>query len=120
MNLQPRFHILTIVCFVVFAIPSWMAVRALAEGIMEQWAVRYAEKQVLYDKGRTLQPILREVALSRQLASSQPIREWARKPDDVPLTRRAVKEMENFRQNFQDHSYFVALLGNGRYYHNNA
>ena len=120
MNLQPRFHILTIVFFVVFAIPSWMAVRALAEGIMEQWAVRYAEKQVLYDKGRTLQPILREVALSRQLASSQPIREWARKPDDVPLTRRAVKEMENFRQNFQDHSYFVALLGNGRYYHNNA
>ena len=73
MNLQPRFHLLTIVFFVVFAIPSWMAVRALAEGIMEQWAVRYAEKQVLYDKGRTLQPILREVALSRQLASSQPI-----------------------------------------------
>ncbi len=120
MNLQPRFHLLTIVFFVVFAIPSWMAVRALAEGIMEQWAVRYAEKQVLYDKGRTLQPILREVALSRQLASSQPIREWARKPDDAPLTRRAVKEMENFRQNFQDRSYFVALLGNGRYYHNNA
>ena len=41
MNLQPRFHLLTIVFFVVFAIPSWMAVRALAEGIMEQWAVRW-------------------------------------------------------------------------------
>ena len=120
MNLQPRFHLLTIVFFVVFAIPSWMAVRALAEGIMGQWAVRYAEKQVLYDKGRTLQPILREVALSRQLASSQPIREWARKPDDAKLTERAVKEMENFRQNFQDHSYFVALLRNGHYFHNNA
>ncbi len=120
MNLQPRFRLLTIVFFLIFAIPSWMAVRALAEGIMAQWAVRYAEKQVLYDKGRTLQPILREVALSRQLAASQPIREWARKPDDAQLTRRALKEMENFRQNFQDHSYFVALLGNGRYYHNNA
>lgn len=119
MNLQPRFHLLTIVFFVIFAIPSWLAVRALAEGIMEQWAVRYAEKQVLYDKGRTLQPILREVALSRQMASSQPIREWARKPDDAALTRRALSEMENFRQNFQDRSYFVALLGNGHYYHNN-
>ena len=81
MNLQPRFLLLTSVFFVVFAIPSWMAVRALAEGIMEQWAVRYAEKRGLSDKGRTLQPILREVALSRQLASSQPIREWTRKPD---------------------------------------
>lgn len=120
MNLQPRFHLLTIIFFVVFAIPSWIAVRALAESIMEQWAVRYAEKQVLYDKGRTLQPILREVALSRQMASSQPLREWARRPEDKALTQRAVKEMENFRQNFQDHSYFVALLGNGHYYHNNA
>lgn len=60
------------------------------------------------------------MALSRQLASSQPIREWVRQPDNKPLTRRAILEMENFRLNFQDHSYFVALLGNGRYYHNNA
>jgi hypothetical protein len=29
MNLQPRFHLLTIVFFVVFAIPSWMAVRMI-------------------------------------------------------------------------------------------
>lgn len=47
MNLRPRFHLLTIVFFVIFAIPSWLAVRALAENLMEQWAVRYAEKQVL-------------------------------------------------------------------------
>ncbi|WP_153109559.1 GGDEF domain-containing protein [Propionivibrio limicola] len=120
MNLRPRFHLLTIVFFIIFAIPSWLAVRALAEGIMEQWAVRYAEKQVLYDKGRTLQPILREVALSRQLASSQPIREWAHKPENKDFARRAVAEMEGFRKNFQDHSYFVALLKNGHYFHNNA
>ncbi|HEV8077781.1 MAG TPA: diguanylate cyclase, partial [Marinobacter sp.] len=29
-------------------------------------------------------------------------------------------EMENFRSNFRDHSYFVALLGNGHYYYNNT
>ena len=120
MNLRPRFHLLTILFFVIFAIPSWLAVRTLAESIMEQWAVRYAEKQVLYDKGRTLQPILREVALSRQLASSQPIREWAHKPENKEFARRALAEMEGFRQNFQDHSYFVALLKNGYYFHNNA
>lgn len=120
MNLRPRFLLLTLLFFVAVAVPSWWGVRMLAEGIVEQWAVRYAERVVLYDKSRTLQPILREVALSRQLAQSQYLREWARAPDDAELTRRAITEMESFRENFQDQSYFVALRKNGRYYHNNA
>ena len=120
MNLKPRFLLLTILLFVVSAVPAWFAVRTLAEGIVEQWAVRYAEKQVLYDKSRTLQPILREVALSRQLANSQYIREWAAHPGDPERQRRAIAEMESFRQNFTDHSYFVGLLKNGHYFHNNA
>lgn len=120
MNLRPRFILFTALLFLVFALPTWLAVRSLADGIVQQWAMRYAEKQVRYDKSRTLQPILREVALSRQLAQSQYIREWAHQPDNPELTRRAIAEMESFRLNFQDRSYFVALLKNGRYYHNNA
>jgi diguanylate cyclase (GGDEF)-like protein len=120
MNLRPRFLLLTALSFVVFGVSSWAVVRTLAEGIVEQWAVRYAEKQVLYDKSRTLQPILREVALARQLAHSQHIKRWARQPDDPSLTQIAISEMESFRPNFQDRSYFVALTQNGHYYHNNA
>ena len=120
MNLKPRFLLLTVLLFVVTAIPLWFAVRTLAESIVEQWAVRYAEKQVLYDKSRTLQPILREVALSRQMAYSPYLVEWAHDPDNAGKRRRALAEMERFRQNFADHSYFVGLLGNGHYYHNNA
>ena len=120
MNLKPRFLLLTAVLFVISAIPVWFAVRMLAEGITEQWAVLYAEKQALYDKHRTLQPILREVAISRQLASSPYIREWARNPGSSYHTRRAISEMESYRENFTDHLYFVALLKNGHYYFNNA
>lgn len=120
MSLRLRFHLLTLFFFVITAVPVWLSVRTLAEGIVEQWAVRYAEKQVLYDKERTLQPILREVALARQLANSQYIREWSRQPDDGEATRHAVAEMESYRQNFQDHNYFVGLKSNGRYYFNNA
>lgn len=120
MNLKPRFLLLTILLFIVSAIPAWFAVRTLAEGIVEQWAVRYAEKQVLYDKSRTLQPILREVALARQMANSQYIREWALNPGDAARSRRAIAELESFRQNFADQSYFIGLLKDGHYYHNNA
>lgn len=120
MNLKPRFHLVTLLLIAVSALAGWWSVRTLAESIVEQWATHYAEKQVLYDKSRTLQPIVREVALARQLANSQYIREWALLPDDPASTRNAVSEMESFRLNFRDRNYFVGLLGNGHYYYNNA
>jgi len=120
MNLKPRFLLITALLVIASAAAAWYASRQLAENIAAQWAVRYAEKQVLYDKSRLLQPIVREIALSRQFANSQEIRNWARQPDDPVLTRRAIAEMENFRLNFADRSYFIALLDSGRYYHNNA
>jgi diguanylate cyclase (GGDEF)-like protein len=120
MNLRPRFLLVTAVLVIASAAAAWYASRQLAENIVAQWAIRYAEKQVLYDKSRLLQPIVREIALSRQFANSQEIRNWARQPDDPALTRRAIAEMESFRLNFADRSYFFALLKSGRYYHNNA
>ncbi|MDD5387849.1 MAG: diguanylate cyclase [Gallionellaceae bacterium] len=120
MNLKPRFLLLTGLLVVASATAAWYASRQLAENIVAQWAIRYAEKQVLYDKSRLLQPIVREIALSRQFANSQEIRAWARNPADPESARRAFAEMENYRLNFSDHSYFVALLDSGRYYHNNA
>ena len=120
MNLRPRFLLLALVLALASASLSWFAVRTLAEEIVERWAVRYAEKQARYDKARTLQPILREVALSHQLASSRAILDWAREPDDRDLRNGAILEMESFRLNFADRSYFVALLDSGDYFHNNA
>lgn len=81
---------------------------------------RFIIKQALYDKSRTLQPILRELALSRQLASSSFIKQWAHSPEDKQLTQTSLRELENFRTNFRDKNYFVAFLSNGHYYHNNA
>jgi diguanylate cyclase (GGDEF)-like protein len=112
--------LLTAALFIVTAIPvSWSA-RTLAESIIEQWASRYIIKQTLYDKSRTLQPILRELALSKQLTSSSFIKHWAHNPNNQALTQAALKELENYRLNFQGKNYFVALLNNGNYYHNNA
>lgn len=120
MNLKPRILLLTGLLVIASALAAWWVARQQAVGIVEQWAVRYAEKQVLYDKSRMMQPILREIALARQLAGSRQIREWARTPDDPELTRNAIAEMENFRLNFADQSYFLVLRESGRYYHNNA
>src|SRR5664279_6657057 len=118
MKLKPRIFLLTGLLVVASALAAWWVARQQAEGIVEQWAVRYAEKQVLYDKSRMLQPILREMALARQLAGSSQLHEWARQPDDPALSPRALAELESFRLNFSDKSYFFALKESGGYYHN--
>ncbi|WP_165313606.1 GGDEF domain-containing protein [Vibrio ziniensis] len=120
MKLKPQFMIVTALVFIVTAGAVSWSVRTLAEGIIEQWAPRFITKQALYDKSRTLQPILRELALSRQLATSNVIKQWAHHPHNEVLKDVALDELESYRQNFQNKSYFVALLSNGHYYHNNA
>jgi diguanylate cyclase (GGDEF)-like protein len=120
MNLRPRIHILTGLLAIVSAATFWWTLSHLAEQIVEQWGARYAERQVLYDKMRTLQPILRELALARRFADSHAIRAWARAPDDAELGQRALTEMEKARLDFADHGYFLALLKSGNYYYNNA
>ncbi|UTW13224.1 diguanylate cyclase domain-containing protein [Marinobacterium rhizophilum] len=120
MNLKPRFLLFSATLIIISGIAVWYSARQQAEEIIDQWAVRYAEKQVLYDKARALQPILREMALSRQFARSPHIIDWARNPDDPQLQARAIEEMESYRLTFSDNSYFVALNQSGHYYHNNA
>lgn len=120
MNLKPRFLILTAALILLASTATWFAFQRITEGIVEQWGVRLAEAQVRYDSSRLMQPLIREIALSRQMAHSQLIVRWARQPDNPELTREAIAEMESFRRNFQDGSFFVALAGSGAYYHNNS
>ncbi len=112
--------VLTALVFIVTTIAVVWTAQMFAEDIIEQWVSRFIVKQALYDKNRTLQPILRELALAKQLAASKTIKLWAKKPDDEKLKQGALDELENYRANFQDKSYFAALLSNGHYYHNNS
>lgn len=119
MRLRQRFQLLTLFLFLVTAVPVWFAVQSLAETIITKWAILYAEKQVLHDKSRLLQPITRELALTHQMAKSPVLLDWARDPDNPDKTDLAMAELERFRLSFGDQNYFFALLSNGKYFHNN-
>jgi diguanylate cyclase (GGDEF)-like protein len=119
-NLNPRFLLIAALLVVLASLSSWVAFRFVAEGIIEQWGRRLAELQVRYDSARMLKPLEREIALARQMADSNILKQWAANPDNRPLETLALAEMESFRRNFRDRSYFVALLDSGAYYHNNA
>ncbi len=120
MNLKARLSFLALVLILASASAVWVAVQTLAERIITEWAQRYVEKQVLYDKERVLQPLLREIVLARQLASSPVVLDWLQQPDDIVQEYQALRELERYRQAFRNGNYFLAVAANGHYYYNNA
>lgn len=120
MNLKPRLLLLTTALMLIAAMGIWLLTERITLQVLEQWALRNFDTQVRLEKTRSLAPIIRETALARQFADSRILRQWARQPDDPQLQANALAEMESFRRNFADQSFFVALRESGAYYHNNA
>ncbi|TFH86769.1 sensor domain-containing diguanylate cyclase [Billgrantia azerbaijanica] len=120
MSLKTRFLLLAAGLVILASVAAWNVFHRITEAIIEQWGERVVAIQVQYDSGRLLQPLEREIALARQMADSTLLRRWAKAPDDPRRRAQAYAEMESFRRNFRDNSYFVALRENQAYYHNNA
>jgi signal transduction histidine kinase len=118
--LQPRFLLIIGASVLCFALVIWWVFSQEGERLVERIGARFAEKQVLYDKARTLQPLIREVALARRMADSAVIKQWVKNEQNPQLRRQAMTEIEQFRQHFQDGSYFLALTQSGHYYFNDA
>ncbi|KPQ26935.1 MAG: GGDEF domain protein [Marinobacter excellens HL-55] len=120
MSLKTRILGLASLLIILAASASWLAYRELSEDIIERWGKQVTEIQVRYDSARLLQSLEREIGLARQMAQSSTLLQWAANPDNPELTASAIRQMESFRNNFRDNSYFVALRTNGHYYYNNA
>jgi len=119
LSLKTRFLSIAAALIVIAAGASWLAYQKLSEDLIERWGRQVAEIQVRYDSARLLQSLEREIGLARQMADSSALLSWAADPRNQVLENTAIREMESFRANFRDNSYFVALRESGRYYFNN-
>jgi signal transduction histidine kinase len=120
LSLQTRFLLIFGASSLFLALVIWVVFNSVAERMVERIGARFAEKQVLYDKAHTLQPLIREVALARQMAGNAAIKQWAANEQNPQLYRQALAEMEKYRQSFQDGSYFLALTESGNYHFNDT
>jgi len=120
LSLKTRLLGLAAALMIIASVASWLAYRELSDDIIERWGQQVAEIQVRYDSARLLQSLEREIGLARQMADSSTLVNWATSPEDQALQSDAIREMESFRSNFRDNSYFVALRDSRRYYYNNA
>lgn len=120
MKLNSRFLLLRGGIFLVFAVLCVVAFNSMVGVINEQWGKQFAHRQVLFDKYRTLSPLIREIKLARQMAAEPALIKMALNEKDVAARQRAIHVMERYRIDFRDHSYFAAFAQSGRYYFNDA
>lgn len=65
-------------------------------------------------------PLIREIALARQLAVEPALIDMAKSEGNPHTYAQAISVLERYRTNFRDQSYFFAVADSGNYYFNNA
>lgn len=120
LNLSSKFNLLMATVFLAVTAAAWLFSVKIISVVNEQWATQFSQRQVQFDKHRTLLPLTREIALARQLAVEPALLEIAKNEDDAEIHQQAIAVLERYRTNFRDQSYFFALAGSGNYYYNNA
>lgn len=118
MSLRSRMVSLVVVVFLVVFAGAYALFGWLKHDILAGIGAVYAEKQVLYNRERTLHPLMRELALARKLAASSVVKAWARDEANPTLRTAALQELEEFRAFFADRSFFCVVHGSGNYYFN--
>jgi diguanylate cyclase (GGDEF)-like protein len=120
MKLKLRFLLLMSAIFISFVFITWLLSFELINQINQKWGSQFIERQVLFDKYRTLSPLIHEIELARKMAADQNIIQMALHESDPLLKQRGIAAMESYHFNFRDHSYFAAIESSGNYYFNDA
>jgi len=100
------------------AVALWGS-KQLLQSIEMQMGTGFSKKQVLYDKERSMRPVLQELYLARKLATSPEVQDWAKNVDSPGIKSKGLKRLETFRLESEDHSYFIALSSSKALYFNN-
>jgi diguanylate cyclase (GGDEF)-like protein len=120
LKLKLRFLLLMTVIFCGFVFLTWFLSNQLMNSINEKWGSQLVDRQVKFDKYRTLSPLIREITLARKMAADPEIIQMALHENDSVIRQKGIAAMERYRFNYSDHSYFAAMARSGNYYFNDA
>lgn len=117
-SVRARFLLLVAAIFIVASLAAWFAVSRTLDAISRELGMRFAERQVALERETIRAPLLRETALTRLMAHAPVVLDWLEHEDDPRARAAALAELENYRQSFQEHSYFVVNERSRHYYFN--
>jgi diguanylate cyclase (GGDEF)-like protein len=118
MKLRTKLFIVLSILFVVFAVIVWFFTHLESQKINERWGAKLVQKQIAFDKYRTLSPIIHDISLIEELAQEPAIIAMALHEDDARVRENGLKILEDYKIRFQDRSYFVAFTQSRNYYFN--
>jgi diguanylate cyclase (GGDEF)-like protein len=119
-SLKARVFLLMLATLVAVAIPAAGAFVWIVNETVTKIGTLFAEKQILFDRYRGLESLMREVSLAETVARSPAVVEWAADENNPEKAARGIAELEHYRLSFADRSYFAVLDGSGNYYFNDA
>lgn len=120
MRIQTLSVIFLSTIFISFSIVIWIFSNNLIMTINEKWGEQYVKNQIFFDRYHTLLPILNEVSLVRQMAKDPDLIAMSINEEDSEIKQKAITVLEDFRNRFNDKSYFVAFAKTGHYYFNDS
>lgn len=80
----------------------------VVESIRNHFGEAYVRNYTLLSAQQILAPVLRDLALARRMADLVLLREWLRDEENPAKRELAFRELEGFRRDFREQSYFVA------------
>lgn len=120
MKLNAKLFILMSALFFIVASILWFYSASFIQSINEEWAQRFVKKQIVFDKHRTLLPILHELEIVKEMAKNPAIIAMARNDDDLHVKQKGLEVLEYYRNKFIDRSYFAAFELSKHYYFNDS
>ncbi len=76
MTLKSRFLLFIALLLVIVFGVTFVYSHSVIKKINEDWSVRFVKKQIVFDKSRILSPILRDLALVKQLSTDPALLTW--------------------------------------------
>ena len=120
MRLKGKLFIFVFALFVFFSLCVWSYSEIIFDKVNEKWAERFVKKQVLFDKNRTLIPVLHELEIIQELAKEPDIIAMALDDENPDKRAKGLAIFEQYREKYQVHSYFAAFVKSENYYFNDS
>jgi len=118
MKIKTKFFLVFTLLFLAFSWLTWFYSNSVIERLNAQWAQKLIERQLIFDKYRTLLPILREVSLAKQMAAEPDLLAMALNDQDPVARKKGLAVLESYRLKYQDRNYFAAFPRSLNYYYN--
>lgn len=120
MRLNQKLFLFFIIIYIFFSFILWFYSNQQSNKINEIWMEKLVKNQVLFDKNRTLIPILNELKIIEEMSNNKDILDFFINENNPIIKEKGLKTLEKYRLELKEKNYFLALANSKNYYYQNS